>query len=196
MACIAACCTAVAARWFMVCLCVFCCGNPRILHFFGQLSKFLKIRAETLSSIALTAMLYFYADFNCFTCTFKTIPLRSGSWPIRQIPIKIIRKNMSALVIKEWKADQKPVDSANNYVSITGRKGGLVAWLLSLVKIDPTTTIRVSAERLEFASGSIEGNDARIIPLQNICSSYYGYHKPWKSAAGIFGFFLFLHSRC
>ncbi len=98
---------------------------------------------------------------------------------------------MSALVIKEWKADQKPVDSANNYVSITGRKGGLVAWLLSLVKIDPTTTIRVSPERLEFASGSIEGNEARIIPLQNICSSYYGYHKPWKSAAGIFGFFLF-----
>ena len=97
---------------------------------------------------------------------------------------------MSALVIKEWKADQKPVDNANNYVSITGRKGGLVAWLLSLVKIDPTTTIRVSPERLEFASGSIEGNEARIIPLQNICSSYYGYHKPWKSAAGIFGFFL------
>ena len=99
---------------------------------------------------------------------------------------------MSALVIKEWKADQKPVDSANNYVSITGRKGGLVAWLLSLVKIDPTTTIRVSPERLEFASGSIEGNEARIIPLQNICSSYYGYHKPWKSAAGILGFFLLI----
>lgn len=92
---------------------------------------------------------------------------------------------MSALVIKSWKSGTKPIDDQNNFVNITGREGGAIAWVLSLMGIDPTTTILVGLDRIEFSSSSLEGTASRLIPLQNICSTYYGYHKPWKSAISI-----------
>ena len=85
-----------------------------------------------------------------------------------------------------------PIDGNNNFVSITGRKSGLVAWLLSLLKIDPSTTISVGPDRLEFTSASLAGTASRLIPLQGVCSTYYGYHKPWKQASSIFLLFAFI----
>lgn len=99
---------------------------------------------------------------------------------------------MSALVIKAWRAETKPIDAQNNFVSITGREGGLIAWILSLMGIDPTTTILVGLERIEFSSASLAGTESRLIPLQSVCSSYYGYHKPWKAAAWIIATFMFI----
>lgn len=99
---------------------------------------------------------------------------------------------MSTLVIKAWRAETKAIDGQNNFVSITGREGGLIAWLLSLMGIDPTTTIRVGLDRIEFSSASLAGTESRLIPLQNVCSSYYGYHKPWKAAAWIVAGFMFI----
>jgi hypothetical protein len=99
---------------------------------------------------------------------------------------------MSALVIKSWRAETKPIDDQNNFVSITGREGGLIAWILSLMGIDPTTTILVGLERIEFSSASLAGTESRLIPLQSVCSSYYGYHKPWKAAAWIIAIFMFV----
>jgi hypothetical protein len=93
---------------------------------------------------------------------------------------------MSGLVIKSWSADTKPVDGDNNYVSITGRRGGLWGWILSILGIDPTTRIRVGIERIEFFSSSLDGTQTVLIPLQSVSSTYYGYHKPWKSAVAIF----------
>ena len=99
---------------------------------------------------------------------------------------------MSALVIKSWRADTKPIDENNNYVSIVGREGGLIAWILSKVAVDPTTTITIGSERLEFSSASLSGTESRIIPLESISSSYYGYYKPWKQSVGLFFIFLFM----
>lgn len=99
---------------------------------------------------------------------------------------------MSALVIKSWKADEKPLDATGTHVSIVGRQGGLIAWILSWMGIDPTTTLLVCPERIEFSDASLAGNQSRLIPLQNVCSSYYGYHKPWKTALGILVIFIWL----
>ncbi|MFZ6657664.1 hypothetical protein [Undibacterium sp. TJN19] len=93
---------------------------------------------------------------------------------------------MSALVIKEWKVGNKAIDDKNNFISVTGRKSGLIAWLLSLLGVDPTTKIMVGLDRVEFTSNSLAGTESRMIPLQSICSSYYGYHKPWKEASTFF----------
>lgn len=95
------------------------------------------------------------------------------------------------LVIKEWKASNQPVDSDGNYITITGRQGGLLAWLLALMKVDPTTSIKVSPERVEFASASLSGTEHRMIPILSVCSTYYGYYKPWKAALAIFVIFAF-----
>ncbi|MCX6911280.1 MAG: hypothetical protein NTY01_25005 [Verrucomicrobia bacterium] len=92
---------------------------------------------------------------------------------------------MSALVIKEWKASNQP-DSKGNYIKIVGRQGGLLSWLLALLKVDPTTTIKVTQTRVEFAAASLSGTEHRMIPIGNVCSTYYGYHKPWKAAVFLF----------
>lgn len=97
---------------------------------------------------------------------------------------------MGTLVIKAWRGETKVIDGENNFVRITGREGGLIAWILSLVGVDPTTTIRVGLDRIEFSSASLAGTESRLIPLQGVCSSYYGYHKPWKVAAGIIALFV------
>lgn len=99
---------------------------------------------------------------------------------------------MSALVIKAWKADVRPIDKDNNFVFIMGRQSGLISWLLSLMRIDPTTTIVVGSDRIQFESASLAGTESRLIPLEGICSTYYGYHKPWKAAAWIIASAVFL----
>lgn len=99
---------------------------------------------------------------------------------------------MAALVIKEWKVGTKAIDEKNNFISITGRKGGLIAWFMSLIGIDPTTKIVVGMNRLEFTANSLAGTASRMIPLQNICSTYYGYYKPIKEASATAFVFMIL----
>ena len=99
------------------------------------------------------------------------------------------------LVIKEWKANNEAVDADGNFIVITGRQGGLIAWLLALMKIDPVTSIKVSPVRVAFARASLSGTEHRMIPILSVSSAYYGYFKPWKSALGIFLFFLFLSTQ-
>ena len=99
---------------------------------------------------------------------------------------------MSALVLKQWMAHEEPVDRDGNYIVISGRESGLIAWFLALVGVDPTTTIKVSLKRVEFRASSLSGTNNRMIPLQGLCSTYYGYHKPWKKALGTFALLMWL----
>lgn len=99
---------------------------------------------------------------------------------------------MSGLVIKSWKADKTPIDEKGNHVMIVGREGGFFAWILSWMKVDPTTTLFVGPKRIEFSTASLAGTQSRLIPLKNVCSSYYGYHKPWKMALGIIILFSYI----
>ena len=95
-------------------------------------------------------------------------------------------KIVSHLVIQSWQADTRPVDADNSYVSISGRQGGLVAWLFTLFGIDASTRLRVGIERIEFRSWSLSGTATRLIPLQSVSSTSYGYYKPWKPALVLF----------
>jgi hypothetical protein len=89
---------------------------------------------------------------------------------------------MNPYVIKKWQVSETPVDEAQNHIVIEGRAGGFISWLLSLVEISPTVNLEISAERIRFAQGSLAGSSHRIIPLENISSTYYGYTKPWQEA--------------
>lgn len=88
---------------------------------------------------------------------------------------------MASLVIKSWRADLKG-DDKGVHVIITGRRSGLIGLLLSLMGIDPITKVVVNQERLEFSWASLSGIEYRVIPLANICSTYYGFRKPWALA--------------
>ena len=85
-----------------------------------------------------------------------------------------------ALVIKDWIAKEAPDNGV--YIYIKGREAGLLSFLLSLLKVDPTTTLTVNGDNVLFEQGSLSGFSRRVIPLQNVCSGFYGYSKPWKEA--------------
>jgi hypothetical protein len=86
-----------------------------------------------------------------------------------------------ALVIKSWSATEAP-DADGSYITIVGRQEGLLSWLLSIMGIDATTTLRIDAETVYFEAGSLAGFQQRVIPLANLSSAYFGYTKPWQTA--------------
>lgn len=90
-----------------------------------------------------------------------------------------------ALVVKSWRADTTKPDADGNLVVIECRQEGIIAFLLNLAGIAPTSTIKIGSERVEFTKGSFEGFERRMIPLQGICSTYYGYQRPWKAVIGL-----------
>lgn len=87
-----------------------------------------------------------------------------------------------ALVIRNWQAELNPIDDSGNFIVISGRSEGLFSFLLTCIGIDVTTTVHISAERIEYRASSLAGTEQRMIPLPSVSSTYYGYHKPWKQA--------------
>lgn len=86
-----------------------------------------------------------------------------------------------ALVVKEWKASYTP-DENGTYIKLVGREEGLLSWFLALLKIDATTSVEIKENVVLFSEGSLEGSEIRVIPIASVCSTYYGYKKPWKEA--------------
>lgn len=92
------------------------------------------------------------------------------------------------LVLKSWYASNTPM-ADGSFICITGRRAGFVGWLFALLGIDPVTTLKVSATRIEFHASSLTGTAHRIAPLGSVSSSYFGFHKPLFSALFIGLFF-------
>jgi hypothetical protein len=86
----------------------------------------------------------------------------------------------SVLVIKSWSVNPNPGPS-EPHIRIVGRASGLISFLLSLVGIDATTTLTVTARHIEYESGSLEGFTRLITPLDHVSTTFYGLFKPWKS---------------
>lgn len=79
-----------------------------------------------------------------------------------------------ALVLKEVKIEE----GSDNPVHIVARKAGFIAWVLSLIGIDPTTIFDVYTNRIEFVEGSLSGKMRHMIPLKSVCNLGTGYFKP------------------
>lgn len=90
-----------------------------------------------------------------------------------------------ALVIKSWSVKSNPA-VGEPYVKVVARESGLLSFILSLLGIDATTTLQVSATRIEFERGSLSGFIRRLTLFEHIGSTFYGRNKPWKTALVIF----------
>ena len=87
----------------------------------------------------------------------------------------------AAFVIKSWKASHQP-DVNQNYIEISGRAAGLFAWILNSLGISPTVRFLVREDKVMFQKGSLEGTLNVITPLENLCSTFYAFRRPWKEA--------------
>lgn len=97
---------------------------------------------------------------------------------------------MGVYVIKSWRAGLRPVDDLGHYVHIVARSGGLLGRWLARRQLRPTTRLALGIERLEFTRASLWGLEGRLVPLESISSTYYGYTRPWAWTAGLVAIFL------
>lgn len=86
-----------------------------------------------------------------------------------------------ALVIKSWSIQSEPAPG-QPHVRVVARESGFWSFILSLLGIDATTTMEVSSTRIEFEHGSLSGFIRRMTPFGHVSSTFYGRHKPWKTA--------------
>lgn len=86
-----------------------------------------------------------------------------------------------ALVIKSWSIKSQPAPG-EPHVRVVARESGFWSFILSLLGIDATTTLEVSSTRIEFEHGSLSGFIRRMTPFGHVSSTFYGRHKPWKTA--------------
>lgn len=80
-----------------------------------------------------------------------------------------------ALVLQELVINEE----GPRYLHMVGRKSGLIAYLLSLIGIDPTTTMDVIGNKIELEEGSLSGKVKHLVPLSSICNLGAGYYKPF-----------------
>ena len=81
----------------------------------------------------------------------------------------------AALVVKEIKINEE----GPQYVHIVARKSGVIAFLLSIVGIDSTTTFDVYEDKLEFSQGSLSGYVKSCMPLSSMTVATGGFVKPF-----------------
>lgn len=94
-----------------------------------------------------------------------------------------VAASRGALVLQELSVNENgPV-----YVRLKGRKAGIVAWLLSLLGIDPTTILEITETKIDYVEGSLSGNVRHSIPIDAICNLGTGYLKPVMFCVGAIG---------
>ena len=94
-----------------------------------------------------------------------------------------------SLIVKQFYASPTP-NEAGNYVEIVARQGGLLGWIFSIFKIDPTYRMSVSYDELTHEATSFSGFRKSVVTTGSLSSSFYGYHKPYSNALSILSIFL------
>jgi hypothetical protein len=64
------------------------------------------------------------------------------------------------------------------FVDIVGRASGLTAWLLTVMRFDTETSLKVSKKDISFKSSSLFGQIHQVSPLPSISSTHCGYSRP------------------
>ena len=80
-----------------------------------------------------------------------------------------------ALVVKKWEVDA----GADIPVRIEARRSGVVAWLMSLLKLDATTVLELHRNHVSLSEGSLAGQLREIVPLTGASNIGTGYLKPF-----------------
>ena len=81
-----------------------------------------------------------------------------------------------SLVLRKFDLDESASD--NPIVDIEGRASGLIAWLLTVLGLDATTTLRITNREVSFRSSSLFGEIHQVAPLSSISSTHCGFFKP------------------
>jgi hypothetical protein len=79
------------------------------------------------------------------------------------------------LVLQKFKVDESAPDGL--YMELEGRGKGLIAWLMTLMGLEPKTTMRVTSTELHKQELTLFGQIHTVIPLSQISVTHGGYAK-------------------
>jgi len=83
----------------------------------------------------------------------------------------------SVLVLRRFQIDESGMSGAN--VLIEARQAGLVSFLLTLIGLDPNSTLKVTRGSISFRTSSVFGSSQVSTPLPNLGAFVGGYKKPF-----------------
>ena len=79
------------------------------------------------------------------------------------------------LVVRKFSIDENGSDG--KYLEIVGRASGLISWILTLMKLDTLTTLKLEGDHLSVKSSSLSGEIHTVMPLGAIESTQCGFSK-------------------
>ncbi len=84
--------------------------------------------------------------------------------------------SIPTLALRSFKIDPQSLNGWS--IQIIGRPIGLIAWLLTVMKLDTETRLEVTDLQISIKSASLSGEFNNFIPLPNVSSTHCGYAKP------------------
>ena len=94
-----------------------------------------------------------------------------------QFHMLIMNITGSPMVLRRFQIDETGTSGAN--VWIEARQPGLVSFLLTLVGLDPNSSLRVTRGSISFRNSSVFGMNQVSTPLANVGAFVGGYKKPF-----------------
>ena len=82
----------------------------------------------------------------------------------------------AALVLRKFEIDES--QSSKQFVEIVGRTSGILGWILTVLRLNPETTLRVTKRSIYLKNFSLFGETYQIIPLPSVSSAHCGYSRP------------------
>jgi hypothetical protein len=82
-----------------------------------------------------------------------------------------------ALVLKKFSIN-KTATGQVPIIDIIGRQSGLITWFLTLIGLDTTSSLKVTATDFSLRDTSLFGQQHSVIALSSISSVHCGYRKP------------------
>jgi hypothetical protein len=93
------------------------------------------------------------------------------------------------LVLKRFVLGQ--TQAGGPFIDLEGRAPGLVSFVLSVMKVDPTLSLRCFADRVEVVEAGVAGRESVVIPLTKVSAIIGGHSRSIAPlvAGGVFAFF-------
>jgi len=82
---------------------------------------------------------------------------------------------VTTLVLRKFEINKDATDKPA--IEIVGRSSGIIAWILTAMKLNTLTTLRLQGNELSIVYGSLSGETHTIIPVSAIESTQCGYSK-------------------
>jgi hypothetical protein len=92
------------------------------------------------------------------------------------VPIvsRVSNKGSAVLVLKEFKLNE----NEDEFLIIKGRTAGFIGWFLSVIGINPVTSLVCNKKSIKFESSSVSGKTTTNVPLFSISGVTSGIKKP------------------